>query len=166
MIEGREREADQSFPTLAAWLDYLRATAGGLAIAAGRALGADRALLDRLGELGAAYGVAGQLRNVSALARSGRCLLPEDVLDAYGLTLQAVTAAPHSARVRPAMEELAGQGKALLARARGAVPRSIVAAALPAVLARRDLARLGRAPVPRGFADRFAIVTAALRGIV
>ncbi len=53
-----------------------------LAVAAGRLLGAPRASLERLRALGAAYGVAGVLRSVTALARQGRCLLPEDVLAA------------------------------------------------------------------------------------
>src|SRR3984957_11908633 len=87
MIDGREAEAEPAMPTLAAWHAYLRATAGGVAVAAGRLLGADAAMLERLRVLGTAYGMAGQLRSVAALARHGRCMLPEDVLAKHGLTV-------------------------------------------------------------------------------
>jgi 15-cis-phytoene synthase len=174
MIDGREIEAEPSMPTLPRWLDYVQATAGNLAIAAGRVLdvralggqGAGEVMLGRLRDLGGAYGVAGQLRNVPALARSGRCMLPEDTLGAHGLTVHAVIADPLSPRLRPALEELAAKGREMLGRGHGAVPRRLIAAALPTVLARRDLRRVGRRPGPRGFADRLAIVTAAMRGSV
>ena len=67
MIEGREAETEE-IETLAGWRDYLLATAGGLAVAAGRALGAPEAALDGLRQLGAGYGAAGVLRSVPALA--------------------------------------------------------------------------------------------------
>jgi phytoene synthase len=58
---------------------------------------------------------------------------------------------------------------AALDGARRDVPRGAVAAALPAVLAARDLRRLaaGReVPAPRGVADRLAVMGAGLRGRV
>ncbi len=76
-IEAREAEVD-TVPSHDEWRAAMLAGPGGLALAAGRLLGAPAAA--GLRELGAAYGVAGALRNVAALARAGRCLLPEDLL--------------------------------------------------------------------------------------
>jgi len=165
MIDGREVEADPTIPTRTAWFDYLAGTAGAVMLAAGRALGAQGALLDRLRVLGTGHGVAGQLRNVPALARAGRVLLPEDVLGAHGLSVHDVTAGQNEAELRGALAELAADGRALLAGVRGKLPRPVVAAALPAVLARRDL---GRAvpPLARGLGDRLAVLVAAQRAAV
>ena len=162
MIEGREAEADAAIPTLAAWEQYVGAAAGGVAVAAGRALAADEPMLRRLRALGTAYGIGGQLRSVPALTRQGRCQLPEEVLAAHGLTVHDVVADPRSARLMPALRALADHGRRLLTEARGPVPRGVVAAALPAVLARRDLARVGQPIRPRGIGDRLAVVVAGL----
>ncbi len=162
MVDGREAEAEPGIATRAAWYDYLRATAGALAVAAGRLLGAEPAILERVRQLGTAYGVAGQLRAVAALARQGRCLLPEDALAAHGLTPESVIARPDDARLRPVLSELAAEGGALLRASGGRLPREVLAAALPAVLARRDLRRIGRPAGPRGFADKAAVLAAFL----
>jgi phytoene synthase len=62
---------------------------------------------------------------------------------------------------------MAAEGLAALDGARRDIPPGAIAAALPAVLAARDLKRLaaGR-PVaaPRGFGDRAAVIWAGLRG--
>ena len=162
MVDGREAETEADVPTLDVWLAYVRGTAGALAVAAGRLLGADDASLERLALLGTAYGVAGQLRNVSALARQGRCLLPTDLLGAHGLTADAVVARPDDARLAPVIATLAGQGRALLREAGGRFPRPALAAALPAVLARRDFARIGQPAAPRGLGDKAAVLAAFL----
>jgi phytoene synthase len=150
MVDGREAEAAE-VASLADFQRLVRGTAGAVAVAAGRALGAE-AELARLATLGTAYGIAGQLRNVASLARQGRSLLPHDLLAAHG---PAGTA-----------RELAGWGRQLLAEAGGRVPRPLIAAALPAVLARRDLRRAEAPPVPRGFPDRAAVLAAFLVGRV
>lgn len=166
MIEGREAETD-AIETVEQWRAYLLATAGGIAVAAGRALGAPAAALDGLRQLGAGYGAAGVLRSVPALAAQGRCLLPEDMLAANGLSASLVVAAPAAAALRPVLTCLAGEGEAMLARGReAAVPRAAMAAALPAVLARRDLRHPGRPPRARGAGDRFAVLIAAVFGRV
>src|SRR6185503_4597759 len=145
-IDAREIEAEPSIETLQAWLAYLKGTAGGLAVAAGRVLGTPGA--EELRPLGMAYGVAGLLRSVSAHARQGRCLLPEDVLAEHGLTIQHVIADPAAPAVATIMRRLADQGLGLLVPPR--VTRQTVAAALPAVLARRDLKRAQIFPSQRG----------------
>ncbi len=165
MIEGREAEADEAIPDRAVWQAYLAATAGGVMVAAGRLLGADEPLLSRLRVLGTVHGVAGQLRNVPALARAGRVLLPQDVLGAHGLTVHDVTAGQGADRLAQVLAELASEGRALLDQARGALPRLVIAAALPAVLARRDLGRA--VPVEaRGLGDRLAVLRAWVLGRV
>jgi phytoene synthase len=166
MIAAREAEADEAFESIDAWRTYLRGTAGGLAVAAGRLLGADPSACARLEALGAAYGVAGLLRNVGAHARQGRCLLPADVLAAAGLDVHTVIAGKGSATLRRVVRGLAPEGQALLREGRGAMTSSIIAAALPAVLARRDLRRIETAPRERGFGDRWAVAQAWMLGRV
>jgi len=169
LIDAREVEADPAIATLDDWLAYLRGTAGGLAVAAAHALGAEAT--ETLRDLGAAYGAAGVLRAVPALARQGRCLLPADVLAAHGLSPEAIPEAviltPDAPPLRAAIATLAATGRSLLANAPRRLPRPVIAAALPAVLARRDLARLLRhrslPPHGRGMGDRLAVTLAAAR---
>ncbi len=166
MVDGREPEAADPPATLAAWQAYVGGSAGALATAAGRLLGAGEVELARVAALGTAYGVAGQLRNLRVVAAQGRCLLPQDLLATHGLSTEAVIARPDDPRLAPVRAELAGWARALLAEAGGAVTRKVIAAALPAVLARRDLRRPDAVPAPRGFADRAAVVAAFAFGRV
>jgi 15-cis-phytoene synthase len=163
LIEAREIEADPEIPTLADWRAYVLAGAGGIAVAAARLLRAPDP--EALRPLGAAYGVAGLLRSARLLAAQGRCLLPADLLAGQGLSVDAAIAAPDADQVRAVLAHLADEGRGLLHQGmRTAVPRGAIAAALPAVLARRDLARWPRlAPAPRGIGDRMAVTIAGLR---
>ncbi len=164
LIDAREAEAEPSIPTLNDWRAYLLASAGGLMVTAGRLLGAPEP--ERLRRPGAAYGAAGVLRSVAALGRQGRCMLPADVLGAHGLTPELVIARPASPELQAALRALAAEGRALLRDAPAPrLPRSVMAAALPAVLAGRDLAprRVGqRITAGRGIGDRLAVFRAAL----
>ncbi len=166
MLDGRELEAEAAPATLADFQHLVRATAGSLAVAAGRALGGSGPVLERLGKLGAAYGVAGQVRSVEALARQGRCLLPADVLQQVGLSPEALIAHPRDPAVLGVLRVLAGWGETLLREAGGSLPRATLAAGLPAVLARRDLRHLGQPAGPRGLGDRMAVVRGAALGRV
>ena len=160
MIDAREIEAEPSIPTLADWRDYLLSGAGGLAVAAGRLLAA----VDPGGlrPLGAAYGVAGILRSVPALARQGRCLLPADILAQHSLSPEALIAAPGAPAVQGVMRQLSDVGKQFLTQRPLDIPRRAIAAALPAVLAHRDLRRCPFFPAERGFGDRMAVALAGL----
>ena len=77
MIDAREAEADHRIPSLQAWDEYLLGSAGTLAVAAARALGAQAP--ERVRPLGAAYGAAGVLRSgpvscgAGPFAAAGRC---------------------------------------------------------------------------------------------
>jgi 15-cis-phytoene synthase len=166
MIAAREAEAEPAVPTLDAWRAYVEGTAGMMAVAAGRALGATPEVLARLADLGTAYGVAGQLRNLRPLARQGRCLLAEDALAAHGLTVHDVVAAPDNPALHPVLTELAAWGRQRLRRGAGRLPRAVVAAGLPGVLARRDLRQPLAPSGPRGVADRLAVLIAAMTGRV
>jgi len=143
MIDARGAEADDAIPNVAAFLDYARDTAGRLAAVAGTVLGAGSPALT---DLGMAYGIAGILRAAPFLARQNRSLLPAD-------------GTPPAALIARAQSLLQNNQP----------PRAGLAAALPAVFARRDLARLaqGRVIAPaRGAADKLAVLRAALTGRV
>ncbi len=150
--------------SLAEWRAWLLAGPGALAHAAGRLLGTDD---PRLRGLGAAYGAAGVLRSIVPHARAGGCLLPADVLAAHGLSTEAVIADPLTPALHPALLRLMAEGRSLLGPRHR--PGVALAAALPAVLARRDLrqepARL-LLGAPRGLADRLAVTAAGLFGLI
>jgi phytoene synthase len=161
LIDAREIEADPQIDTISDWLAYLRGTAGGLAVAAARCLGAPDP--ETIRDLGAAYGVAGLLRAAPTLAHQGRCLLPANRLAMHGLSPEAIISDPNAPSLVPVLRELAREGTALLAHA-PRPPRAAIPAALPAVLARRDLARVPAPAAPRGLGDRLAVVWAAAIG--
>ena len=165
MIEGRDAEAD-SVEDVAAFRAYVRAAFGGVAVAAGRALGADGAALEALSDLGAAYGVAGILRSVPVLARQGRCVLPLDLLQSAGLSETELGSQILPAAFAPVQAAVAEMGRVWLAEgSRARLPRAAVAAALPGVLARHDLRHPGR-DRPRGITVRIAVAVAAASGRV
>jgi len=165
IVEARELETEPAIGTLDEWRAWIIAGAGGLAVAAARVLDADDP--ERFRPFGAAYGIAGVLRANRALAAAGRTLWPTDVLAAQGLSPEEAIAAPGDPRIAAAGHVLAAEGKSLLRTARGAwMTRQTVAAALPGVLARHDLARWPVTVNQRGTADRLAVMWAGLRGRV
>nr|WP_294524707.1 squalene/phytoene synthase family protein [uncultured Rhodopila sp.] len=164
LIEAREAEAYDDFATVADWRAWLLAGAGGLAVAAAAALGAPDP--EAVRPFGAAYGVSGLLRASGVLAAQGRCLLPHDLLARHRLSPELFIHDPGAAASRAALADVVREGQALLEAPRGAVPREAVAAALPAVLARRDLRRWPEVALPRRFGDRIAVTVAGLTGRV
>lgn len=163
IIEAREAEAYADFATLADWRAWLQAGAGGLAVAAASALRAPEPNAVR--PFGAAYGIAGLARATGALAAQGTCLLPRDLLARHGLSPEAFIEAPDSAAARATLNEVVLEGHGALAdAARTLLPRAATAAALPAVLARRDLARWPAIAMPRRLGDRLAVTFAAVSG--
>jgi phytoene synthase len=163
VIEARETEVYGDFETVSDWRAWLLAGAGGLAVAAASGLGAPAPEAAR--PFGAAYGVAGLLRATGVLAAQQTCLLPRDLLAQHGLSAEDFIDQPNSEPAQTTLMDVAREGGVLLAEARrSAVPRSAVAAILPAVLARRDLARWPAIAAPRGFGDRMAVVVAGMTG--
>jgi 15-cis-phytoene synthase len=161
LIDAREIEAEPAIDTLQAWRAYLLGNAGGLAVAAGRLLRAPNPEVVR--PLGAAYGVAGLLRSVPAHSRQGRCMLPRDVLAEHGLTCEQVIATPAATAVEAVVRHMAREGLGMLDGSTP-LPRQAIAAALPAVLARRDLRRAPAFPLHRGLGDRLAVMLAGSIG--
>ncbi len=161
MIEAREAEAYDEFESLQDWQAWLRLGAGGLAVAAAAALGApDPETFRRFGTI---YGLAGLLRATGVLAAQSRCLLPHDLLGRHGLSPEAFLADPAAAPARAALADVASLGRGLLREAQGVtIPRPAIAAALPAVLGRRDLVRWPTVAVPRGLGDRLAVTVTGL----
>ncbi|MGH7120523.1 MAG: phytoene/squalene synthase family protein [Acetobacteraceae bacterium] len=163
LIAAREDEVEPDFPTVAAWREHLFAGAGSLAAAAGRLLGAEAE--PSLLRFGAAYGAAGVLRNIPFQARRGRVLLPKDLLAAHGLSAAAVAAVPAAASLLSVRRVLAEEAQSWLAEARSLpLPRAALPAALPAVLAKGDLRRLGSPPLHRGIGARLSMLSAAVSG--
>lgn len=164
IVEARELEAEPAIATVDEWRNYVLGGAGGVAVAAAYALNAGQPEAFR--PLGAAYGVAGLLRSAAALAARGRILLPAEWLAAQGLSPEAAIAAPSAPQVQAVLVRVADEGRALLRLGTAVpLPRHAIAAALPAVLARRDLARWPRLPpAQRGIGDRMAVMAAGVRG--
>jgi len=163
LIDARDQEAYGEFTTLEEWRAWLLAGAGGLAVAAGEALGMTDA--EALRPRGAAYGVASLLRATGALATQGRCLLPQDVLLRHGLSPETFVYDPAQPAARAVLLELRGYGAALL-RALPRVPKPAIAAALPSVFAKRDLMAWPKLSQPRRLGDRIAVIAAGLTGLL
>ena len=163
LVEARDDAVSAPADTLEGFLASMRAGPGRLAAASGAVLGASAAEQDWLAGVGAAYGVAGTLRNFAVLAGHGRCAVPDALLSGAGLSREAALADPPAAlaRIGPGLR---AAGLALIGARRG-WRRGIVAAALPGVLARRDLRRHAVAAV-RGVGDRMAVLAASATRVV
>jgi 15-cis-phytoene synthase len=166
LIAAREDEVAPELGNLADWRRQMFASQGGLAAAAGKALGAEAG--KALAAFGAAYGAARLLRSIPALARQGRVLLPADLIAAHGLSPEGLAAGEVGSGMLALRARLAAEAAAWLGEARRLrLPRAALPAALPAVLAGRDLRRPDEAAArPRGLGARLAVVTAALTGRV
>ncbi|MSP00379.1 MAG: hypothetical protein EXR07_04905 [Acetobacteraceae bacterium] len=164
IVDAHEAEIEPEIATLVAWRAWLQEGAGGIAASAAKLLGAPDPEIFR--PLGAAYGAARVIRWNRRRAMRGRCLLPADLLAARKLAVADAIAEPGSAGVLAVMNELVSEGGRWLGEGpSGRLPRAQIAAALPAVLARRDLRRGTEAmPGPRGLGDRLAVAFAGLTG--
>lgn len=168
MVDARESEAEGPPASRGAMLAWLRGTSGGLAVATARVLGAPAGLLPAVEEAGLNYGVAGVLRSLPAFAAGGRNPLPADEAAAAGLGTEGAVdiGAPATAALAQDLARGAvGRLAPALASLR-ALPRAARAAALPGVLARRDLRRIASADwrpgerAARGVGDRLAVLWA------
>ncbi len=129
---------------LATWLGVMRDGPGALQRAVGEVLGVeDDDLLHRLEACGMAYGAGAMLRHWPAIQQSGRFICPAD----EGALRQ--------------------QGQAWLAELDWPrLPAPVRIAALPAVLAKRDLARgSAQAGQPRGVGDRAAVLWQGVKAL-
>lgn len=164
VVDAYETEAEPAIETLAAWRSWLFDGAGGIAAAAARLLGHPDP--GSLHGAGAALGAARVIRWNGVLAVRGRCLLPADLLAARGLSVEEAIATPDHPGVRAVLLQLSAEALRYANEGpTGRIPRAYVAAALPVVLARRDLRRgADSQPGPRGLADRLAVTWSGLTG--
>ncbi|RKK06072.1 squalene/phytoene synthase family protein, partial [Teichococcus wenyumeiae] len=135
LVDAREAEVEEEMPSRDALLAFLRGSAGGYAVVAGRVLEAPPAAMPHLQAAGAAYGMAGVLRGIGIQAGQGHCLLPSDLLEQHGLTPADVARDPGTPAVatvaRALAEETLASLRAARAALRGVLPREALAAALP-----------------------------------
>ncbi|MCB5943415.1 squalene/phytoene synthase family protein [Acidocella sp. KAb 2-4] len=157
VVEGAERQHELATPLAAALRAGVFARDDLLALIEAREQ--ETALLDADSFLAYARGTGGRLARIAGKWLGADSAVVEDLGTAY-----AVSGLLRATRLRPEDatpdETLAAQARALLA---AQPPRPALAAALPAVFARRDLSRPYRA---RGLADRLAVLRAALTGRV
>jgi NADH dehydrogenase [ubiquinone] 1 alpha subcomplex assembly factor 6 len=119
---------DEPPASLAALEDYAEGTSSRLVYLALEVLGArDPAAAETGRHAGIAYALAGMLRALPSAARAGRGIIPAEIAGRCGLDRDDWPAR----RGTPAL--------------RAAVPRSVLAALLPAVIASRALTRLAAA---------------------
>ena len=90
-------------------------------------------------------------------------MLPDDVLSEHGLTREQIIASPAAAPVQAVIRRMIHEGLGLLDRPLR-LPKRALAAALPAVLASRDLRRGLPFPPHRGLGDRLAVMLAGVTG--
>lgn len=170
LIDAREIDAEEP-SDLAGWRASLLGGAGALQQAIGDALGLDTLMRDRLAAVGAAYAIGALARHLAEMLRAGRCTLPDDLLSVVGTSREALLQDPEPdllARLRPVLVQ---EGTRFLDRAGSLrLPRERIAAALPLVLAIRDLRRAAtpstqilRSP-GRGIGDRLAVLASYALG--
>ncbi len=129
----------RGFPTVAAYLDHARATAGRLHALLAELAGRPPALREAAFRAGAAYGAAGLLRSSRAYARRGIALVPRELLPARRTLARAGgIAVPELAEAVRRLLEAAAEAFPLPAD-----PDPLVR--LPARLARRSRRQLARA---------------------
>jgi phytoene synthase len=159
LIEAREQAVEEPLATLADWRAWQWSGSGGLAVAAARLLGAADPEAAR--PWGAAYGAGALLRDMPRLAARRRCLLPLDLLAEQDLSPEAAMAEAGGPRVQAILARLASEAQGWL-RAAPALRGPAAIAALPGLLARRDLARWPRVLRERPLGDRLAVIGAGL----
>jgi len=150
LIEAREGDlAAAPQASLAALEAYCESSSARLVYLAGEILGlSDPESLVAARDIGIGYGLAGLLRALPFHAGAGRCFIPDEIAAKTGLDPRDYRARRPSAGLRNAVAAVAEAAEAHLAAGRAgrqAIPRSALAAFLPAVVADRFLTRLKRA---------------------
>ncbi|MEC7646943.1 MAG: phytoene/squalene synthase family protein [Pseudomonadota bacterium] len=151
LINGRMLDLETSPPSdLAALLDYADATSGCLIILALQALGekVDEALRQIALEVGRAWSIVGMIRAMPYQLRRGWIMLPDDLVERYGVDRRAMLDLKPSPELAAATKALSEEAMKHLVNARSnrrGIARSSVPALLPAILADTYLKRLQRA---------------------
>ena len=161
LVDTRERDlVDEPPATLAVLEDYAEGSSVPLVQLALQVLGArDTGVEETTWYVGIGHALAGLLRAMPFHARAGRCYIPADLAERASLDPADYAAGRGTLAMRTVAREIAEAAMAHLSAARNGrpiIPRSAMAAVLPAVVADRFLARLRRT----GY-DPFAPVLAA-----
>lgn len=115
IVDAREADLEGEPPATLDDLEaYAALTAGGLHAAMAEMLGADP---EAAGEAGAAWGLIGLMRALPVLVAAGRAPLPVDLLEAVGLSHQAIKDRPQARALAAAVRPVVERGRARLARA-------------------------------------------------
>jgi phytoene synthase len=150
LVDTRERDLAAEPPSdLAALEDYAEGSSAALTHLALGAFGVRTPEARAVGrEVGIGYALAGLLRALPFHAAARRYYLSADLTARAGLDLERLTKAGGSPGLRAVVSEIADLAAKHLCAARKrrrAIPRSAIAALLPAIIAERFLARLRRA---------------------
>jgi phytoene synthase len=149
MIDARETDLkDEPLADLSALENYAEASSSRLIYLALEALGVrDPAAREAGFHVGIAFALTGLLRAMPFQARAGRCFIPTEIVAQTGLAEKDYRALHTTAALRAASAQLAAVALRHLGSARACrrgIPRSALAALLPAVVAQRSLTRLKR----------------------
>jgi NADH dehydrogenase [ubiquinone] 1 alpha subcomplex assembly factor 6 len=151
-IEARERELEDETPIEdeAALERHLDGTGAATALAALHLLGADdvAAAREAGAHIGCAWALAHLVRSLPSDLRARRLLVPRSLLACHGLEAEALFERGPGEGLKPAVADLAGIARSRLRagrRLRAGVPRTALAALLPAVFVDLHLKRLRRA---------------------
>lgn len=150
LIDGREFDLDGEAPETLERLEvYADATSASLVLLALETLGAADAHGEVAGRhVGLAWALTGLLRAVPFHARQRRIYLPRDLIEEAGLNLGELFELRPSPELNRIVERIAGRAREHLARAAGSrreAAATALPALLPATLAARYLAILGKA---------------------
>jgi phytoene synthase len=150
LIDSRERDLAEEPPaTLAALEDYAEGSSAPLVELALEALGLREPGPQEIArQVGIGYALAGLLRAMPFHAHARRSYIPTDIAEPEELAPGDYAAGRATTALRPVVREIAEIAAHHLSAARernAAVPRSAIAALLPAVIAQRWLTRLRRA---------------------
>ncbi|HYU13834.1 MAG TPA: phytoene/squalene synthase family protein [Stellaceae bacterium] len=150
LIDTRERDlVDEPPGDLTALEDYAEGTSGPLVQLALEVLGVRRPdAAETAWQVGIGYALAGLLRAMPFHARAGRCFIPEEIADRVGFDPGDYAAWRGTPAIRAAVRDIAEAAFRHLRASRdrrATIPRSGLAAVLPALVADRFLGRLRRA---------------------
>lgn len=147
LIDARERDLDEEpFEDMAALEAYGEGTSSALMMCAAQALDAEAAAAraEAIRLAGIAYALTGLLRALPLHASQGRLYLPLDLLRRHDVDPHRIFVGEMSEGLRAIMHEVAAcaRGRLAEARSKGATPRAILPALLPAAFCDRYLSQM------------------------
>ncbi|CAI3934674.1 MULTISPECIES: squalene/phytoene synthase family protein [Commensalibacter] len=171
LIEAKEEELD-GIKNWEHWESLLMRSSGKIQATIAQILGVEETEhLQGVASLGVAYEVTRLARNLPKVLASGRCPLPQDIIDEHQLqrTDDGIPASPETiVAIRTVL-----RAKALdylkAGRNARALGRKKIAAALPAALAKRDLKKhhqWDQLLEKRGVGDQLAVIWSNFKGKV